>query len=457
MKMPLLLLAALAGGGLFLALNADDQAPASPHRLRRDRLRELVLKKEGGPALIVLRQGRAPREVFTPFKPDADFFYLTGSEAEGGALMLVARSGEPQRREVRDMLFMPACDKGAMQWTGYFPCSGEPDGKDPDDPAARTLRETGADAVREEGGLAAAIVSAARRLEIGAIYVAAEGSAPGEPLAANEWLARELRDRLPGLAFRDLNPLLTELRFVKDEREQGLIRRACAITSAAHRRIAKVLKGGMFEYELQGELEHEYLREGATGIAFPSIVASGPNGVVLHYESNRRKMEAGELVVVDIGSEFHHYASDLTRTYPVSGKFTARQRQIYNWVAQAQAEGFKFAKPGGSLTAMDKAARAFLKTKVCGDKPEMTCDKYFIHGIGHTVGLETHDRGYAQTLVPGAVVTNEPGIYIEHDPLAGGAPIGVRIEDTVLVTADGYENFSPSFHTAEEVESAMKR
>ncbi len=452
-----LLLAAgvVAGAGFLLAARADGKGAPNPYRARRDRLRESVLQKEGGTALVVLRQRKPYREEFQPFRPDADFYYLTGSESDGGALLLAAKAGEPGRREQRDTLFFPPCDRGAMQWTGFFLCSNDAGSEAEKELLERTKRETGAEAVRDEAGFAAAVARAARRLEARAIYVAGEGSEPGQPLAPNESLLRELRDHLGGIAVKDLNPLLTELRFVKDEGELGLIRRACAITTAAHARAAKALKPGMYEYELQGELEHEYLRQGATGIAFPSIVGAGPNGVTLHYEANRRKMEAGELVVVDIGSEYRHYASDLTRTYPVSGRFSPRQKQIYTWVHEAQAEAFKHAKPGSTLPEMDKAAHDYLKGKVCDDKGG-TCDKYFIHGVGHTVGLETHDRGHAQPLVANAVITNEPGIYLEHDPLSGGAPLGVRIEDTLVITATGYETLSPPYHSADEVEAAMR-
>ena len=452
----LLLLSLAAAASIFAALRADERKAPNRYRERRDRLAKMVLEKEkGAPALILLRQGRSWREEFNPYRPDANFFYLTGNESEGGGLLLLAKAGEPARNEKRDHLFFPKCDRGGMQWTGFFLCAGEPDGK-ADDPAQRALDESGAEAIHEESTLAETVIRMAKRQEIQTLYVAGEGTAPGEALGPNEALVNDLRARLPGLAIKNALPLLTEMRLVKDEDELAKIRRACAITTAAHQRVARTVKPGMYEYELQGWLELEYKLKGATGFAFPSIVGAGPNSVTLHYESNRSKMLDGQLVVVDIGSEYEHYASDLTRTYPVNGHFSARQRQIYTWVYEAQAAAFKAAKPGSTLVEMDRVAHDYLKGKSCGPKPEDNCNKYFIHGVGHTVGLETHDAGHAQTLQPGFVITNEPGIYIEHDALNGGAPVGVRIEDTLVITKDGYETLSPAYHSADEVEAAMR-
>ncbi len=435
-----------------------ESTPAKPatHRFRdrRDRLVKRVLEQEKGTALILLLGKTERGESFDALRPNANFYYLTGDETPGGALLLVANARSPLgRRDRRDILFFPACDKSAMQWTGYFLCAGEPDDKDAEDPAARTRRETGAETVLESSALDSALVNAARRQAAQAIYVITEGSALDEPLGPTEDLVNRFRQRLPGVTIRDLTPLLTEMRLVKDAGEIADIRKACAITTAAHQRVAKELKPGLYEYQLQAWLEFEYKFRGATGLAFPSIVGSGPNGVTLHYEKNERQMQPGELVVVDIGSEVNHYASDLTRTYPVGGKFSPRQKQIYNWVAEAQAEAFKLAKPGKSLDDMDKAAKDYLKGKVCGPDGK-TCDQYFIHGVGHTVGLEVHDAGHSETLKPGFVITNEPGIYIPDDPETH-LPIGVRIEDTLIITETGYESLSPSYHTADEVEAAM--
>ncbi len=431
-----------------------ETAPANRFRARRDRLVKMTLEQEKGNALILLLGKSEHGESYDPFRPNANFYYLTGDDTPGGALLLVAKAKPPQGpRDRRDMLFFPACDKSQMQWTGYFPCAGEPDEKDAQDPAARTRRETGAEAVLESDSLDSTLVTIARAQKAQALYVVTEGSALDEPLGPTEDLVNRFRQRLPAVAVRDLNPLLTEMRLVKDAGEIADIRKACAITTAAHQRVAKELKPGLYEYQLQAYLEFEYKFRGATGLAFPSIVGSGSNGTTLHYEKNERQMQPGELVVVDIGSEVNHYASDLTRTYPVSGKFSPRQKQIYTWVYEAQAEAFKMARPDSSLDAMNKAAKDYLKTKVCGPNGK-TCDQYFIHGVGHTVGLEVHDTGHSQTLKPGFVITNEPGIYIPDDPETH-LPIGVRIEDTLLITETGYETLSPPYHTADEVEAAM--
>lgn len=430
-----------------------ETTPANRFRERRDRLANMVFDREKGPALALMVHRRPNGESIEGFRPDPDFYYLTGQESAGGGLLLLANSGERKRREVRDQLFFPPCEKGPMQWDGFFYCAGEADEEKPDDSAALTKQRTGAEAVLALDKLETAARSAVARYGISSLYILAEGSSADGPPEANEYFISRLRERLPALNVKSLKPLLTEMRLVKDAGEIADIRKACDITIAAHQRVAKELKPGLYEYQLQAWLEFEYKFRGATALAFTSIVGSGPNSVILHYDQNRRQMQPGELVVVDIGSEFNHYASDLTRTYPVSGKFSPRQKQIYNWVAEAQAEAFKVARPGSSLDKMDKAARDYLKTKVCGPEGK-TCDKYFIHGVGHTIGLQVHDAGHSETFKPGFVVSNEPGIYIPDDPETH-LPIGVRIEDTLVITETGYESLSPSYHTADEVEAAM--
>ncbi|MEE9577401.1 MAG: Xaa-Pro peptidase family protein, partial [Gemmatimonadota bacterium] len=250
---------------------------------------------------------------------------------------------------------------------------------------------------------------------------------------------------------RDVEPVLAGLRLVKDDFEIAMLRRAIEITGAAHRAAMKAARPGMYEYELEAVIEFNFRLGGAERVGFPSIIGSGPNSVVLHYDKSRRGMEAGDLVVMDIGAEYSYYSADVTRTIPVSGRFTKRQREIYDLVLGAQEAGLKAVKPGNTLLDVDRAARSYLKehgAAACGAK---NCAEHFVHGVGHWLGMDVHDVGeYTVPLEAGMVLTVEPGIYLTDEE------IGVRIEDDVLVTESGYELLSgASPRDPDEIEALM--
>jgi Xaa-Pro aminopeptidase len=239
-----------------------------------------------------------------------------------------------------------------------------------------------------------------------------------------EWLP-ELR-----AALVDISPQVAAMRCLKDNDEIEAIQESIAITQLGQEAAAQAIKPGMFEAEVQASLEYVMIAAGARP-AFPSIVGSGINSTVLHYMENKREMEKGDLVVVDIGAEFNFYCADLTRTYPVSGTFTPRQKEIYSIVLETQQYIADIAQPGYWLSNKDHAdkslnhlARAFLEKKGYG--------QYFPHGIGHYLGLDVHDVGdYSQPLQEGDVITIEPGIYIPQEKL------GVRIEDNYWIVKGG--------------------
>jgi Xaa-Pro aminopeptidase len=233
-------------------------------------------------------------------------------------------------------------------------------------------------------------------------------------------------DRSYGCKVNDLHGTLGRMREVKAADELQLMRRGIEHTAAGHARILEVLRPGMREFELKDAVEDAFRRSGSRHVAYESIVGSGANGAVLHYPKDDRAMRAGELVVVDAGAEEQYYATDVTRTYPVNGKFTSEQREIYDLVLRAQAAGIAAARPGVTTRAIDQAVRKVIDDAGYHDA--------FIHGCCHFVGLEVHDVGdYEAPLPAGAVLTIEPGIYL---PQRG---FGVRIEDEVLITATGAE------------------
>ena len=249
---------------------------------------------------------------------------------------------------------------------------------------------------------------------------------------------------------RDLAPLVHYLRRFKSEYEIDLIYKAIQITSIAHESAAQVIFPGRFEYEVQAIIESVFTQAGAMGPAFPSIIASGKNSTIIHYTKRDKKLEKGDLVVVDIGAEYDYYAADLTRTYPVSGKFTKRQLEIYNIVLQAQAYIESVAKPGMFLNNPKDVEKSLnhLAIQFFANKK---LDKYFAHGIGHFLGLDVHDvSDNIYPISPGDVFTIEPGLYIPEEDL------GIRIEDDYLMTDKGVICLSYQLpRKAEEIEKLM--
>ncbi len=405
------------GAGVALAVPGEPIQLPAPNLLeaRRGRLAEAI--GDG----VVLLPGAAAKSIEGDYPQDSDFrqennfLYLTGVETADAWLVLVASDGRPQG----EILFIPERDPAQEMWTGRKPSFGEASGISGirDVRAAETFRETALGALLKDAGVAA-------------IYV------PLNPKT------RQNADLL-SLVFdghaevRDVEPVLAGLRLVKDDFEIAMLRRAIEITGAAQRAAMKAARPGMYEYELEAVIEFNFRLGGAERVGFPSIVGSGPNSVVLHYDKSRRAMEAGDLVVMDIGAEYSYYSADVTRTIPVSGRFTKRQREIYDLVLGAQEAGLKAVKPGNTLLDVDRAARSYLKehgAAACGAK---NCAEHFVHGVGHWLGMDVHDVGeYAVPLEPGMVLTVEPGIYLIDEE------IGVRIEDDVLVTESGYELLS---------------
>jgi Xaa-Pro aminopeptidase len=285
-------------------------------------------------------------------------------------------------------------------------------------------------------------------------------------------------------AFHDLLPLLDEMRLIKDAEELATMLRAGEISGHAHARAMRAARPGLHEYALEAELLYEFRRNGAQFPAYTPIVASGPNACVLHYSVNDRLMQDGELVLIDAGCELDGYASDITRTFPVNGRFSPAQRRLYELVLAAQEAGLKAIAPGRPYSAFHEAALRVLvqgmldlgliPAGLYADVDEAIAGKahlpFYMHGTGHWLGMDVHDVGAyrdlahpdkpSRHLVPGMVLTVEPGIYVRP---AEGVPeeywhIGIRIEDDVVVTGDGYRILTSSApKTVEEIEALVGR
>jgi Xaa-Pro aminopeptidase len=264
------------------------------------------------------------------------------------------------------------------------------------------------------------------------------------------------------------------MRLTKDAQELKLMRRAGAISGAAHRRAMAHTRPGMFEYQVEAELVHEFLRQGAQAVAYSSIVASGPNACVLHYRDNNRQMNDGDLLLIDAGCEFQGYASDITRTFPVNGRFEGPQKAVYELVLAAQLECIAAVKPGAPFhdyhhVAERVLAQGFIDLGLLAGSLDGVLEsgsykQFYMHRAGHWLGMDVHDAGLYQVhgesmrLAPGMVLTVEPGAYIRP---ADNVPeafwnIGVRIEDDVLVTAEGVDNLTAATpKSVEDVERAI--
>jgi len=420
----------LAGSMRQAETSGDDflaNQPKSEFRERRKRLTEKV--KDG---VIVL--GGAYEEDFGEvgrFRQKNDIMYLTGVQTPAAYLVLVPQALLPEK-PAQEVLFIPARNLVRERWTGVQVGPGAEAAKmfgmaevAGSDTFQQRLREILSSLPRKAGQSPVKLYTVLP-------------SGPAAELSRERYFVDSLRRQFPEARIENLSPVIAELRKIKSEAEVRLMQKAVDITGEAHRDTARAIKPGVFEYEVQAALEYTFIRNGAERPGFPSIVGSGIYSTILHYNENRKKIEAGDTVVVDIGAEYSYYTADITRTYPASGKFTPRQREIYQLVLDAQRACEKAFKPGQmSMHQLGEVASEVMRKSPLRDKAGNTLDRYFIHGLGHWLGMDVHDVGsYDGPLPPGSIITIEPGIYIPEERL------GVRIEDDYLVTASGLVKLS---------------
>jgi Xaa-Pro aminopeptidase len=334
-----------------------------------------------------------------------DFYYLTGVDEPGAALLL-----DPAGVDA-EVLFLRPLDVEAERWDGERELL----------PSQAMELATGITTLRRTSSIPRALLRACAHGGLNFVGEFEPGPAPKPKVMS---LYADAVERSYGCEVKDHHGLLSKLREAKDADEVKLLRQAITHTGAGHARILDVLHAGLREFELKDAVEAAFRASGSRHVAYESIVGSGPNGAVLHYPKDDRVMKDGELVVVDAAAEAEFYASDVTRTYPVGGKFSPEQREVYELVLKAQAAGIAAAKAGATVRAVEKAVRKVIDEGGYHDA--------YLHGCCHFVGLEVHDAGdYEAPLVPGAVLTVEPGVYL---PQRG---FGVRIEDEVLVLPNG--------------------
>jgi Xaa-Pro aminopeptidase len=409
-----------------------------PFHARRRRLAEQL-----GDAVAVI--ANAPervrnRDTLHPYRFDSYFYYLTGFEEPESALVLIG--GQTPRA----ILFCRTKDPDKEVWDGF---RWGPE-------AAR--EQFGFDEARAIGDLDEAMPDLLS--DRPALYCAV-GADPAWDARVIGWINAVRAKARSGVAapeeIRDVRALLDEMRLVKDAQEIAVMRRAAAISCGAHRRAMAFARPGVYEYEVEAELIHEFRRRGAQDLAYSPIVAAGANACVLHYASDRGRLRDGDLLLIDAGCELDGYASDITRTFPVSGAFSAAQREIYELVLAMQAAALQTVKPGTAWdaphrAALDVLAQGLIDLGLVSGTAQEVLEKeaykpFYMHRTGHWLGLDVHDAGDYKRggdwrpLEPGMTFTVEPGCYVRP---AEGVPerywnTGVRIEDDVLVTEGGHE------------------
>ena len=422
----------LAGFLLLIAAPASPSSSRLRDESRERRLAYLARIKEG--VTLIFNQDH---EDLNEYVPDKNFYYLTGCAEPGAVLLLISGEVEPQ-----ETLFLANRDRKQERWTGPRMT-----------PNRETARQLGIQRVLSLDKLPAELARWARpNVKVYANLPPRSHTEPTAKCCPEPWV--RLCRWFPDGEILDAGPKVAFLRMKKSEFELGKLRQAIEITIAGHRHALRSIRPGRFEYQVEAAIEYQFRSRGATRPAFPSIVGSGPNATILHYAQNNRRMRSGDLVLIDVGAEFAGYSSDLTRTYPVSGRFTPRQKQIYNVVLAAQEAALKQVRPGVKFDTSGPIHQAALQTidSHGRDLQGGSLGRYFIHGTGHHLGLDVHDPVSARgrPLEAGMVITIEPGIYIPEEEL------GIRIEDDVLVTEDGYQLLSQGLpRKAEEIERMM--
>jgi Xaa-Pro aminopeptidase len=427
----------------FLPSNAFERQPNADYRARRE---ALAKKVTGVVVLFSAVESDGPNDLYG-FRQDDNFYYLTGNSEPGIALLIapaVEAKGNVAARAYSEILFLPARNLVQEKWTG--PKLG------PENPDAPKI--TGFDRVED----IAKLPDDAVKLAAGALHpvIYTDVPAPGETSPSFGPIAF-VKSVNSFVGFHDVKSALESIRTFKDAGEAALLKKAVDASVAAHFSAFKAVKPNVTEREIASLLQYEWGKRGCERPAYAPIVGSGYFSTVLHYSENSQTMKAGDVVVIDAAGEYGMYAADITRTLPVNGRFTARQREIYDIVLGAQQAAIAAFVSGKSTlgkndeTSLYKVANDYIKTHG-KDLHGQPLDKYFIHGLSHYIGLNVHDANdYNVPLGPGSAFTIEPGIYIPEENL------GVRIEDDFLVGEDGkLINLSGALPTkAEDIEKAM--
>ena len=389
---------------------------------------------------------------FYPFRQQSDFFYLTGINEENAFLLIAPDYPDESLREV---LFIEPYNEVKVTWQGEM---------------------LNAKQASELSGIKTVKDSDAFWMTLNDIVY----SGYGDTIFLNNYeypkyeclvetiqqrFNKQVKERYPMHQYGRTAPILNALRMIKSNDELAVTQQACDITAKAFRRCLETVKPSMYEYEVQAEIEYIFKQNNATGHAYAPIIAGGKNACCLHYSKNQSQLRDGDLLLFDIGCEYQNYSSDLSRTIPVNGKFTDRQKQCYNAVLRVMKEITKLYRPGGCINEINETTHQlmgqemiqlglFTAEDVKSQDPKAPLErKYLMHGMSHHIGLDVHDSiDKFKPFEPGMILTCEPGIYIREEG------IGIRIENDLLITKGDPVNLFEGLPTEiEEIEAAMQR
>jgi Xaa-Pro aminopeptidase len=435
----------------LLPAAAQQRREREPNSVYAERRAKLAANIDG-PIVLLGLTGREEDAQTYIFAQDENFYYLTGHNEEGAGLILLPPNGSKAKKDdwdgPREIFFLPPKNPSKERWDGLRMSPGDPG----------IEARTGFTLVKPYPELRATVEKLAKiypSFYTVLPYEHENGSYPHEKETV-DWL----KLAAPQANIKDIRTNITDLRAIKSPTEIALLRQAIDLSLDAHFAAMKMIHPGLFEYQVAAKMVYVHAMGGSEAEAYAPIVGTGINSTALHYDKLSRKIEDGDVVLMDVAAQYGGYAADITRTVPANGKYTPRQREIYEIVLGAQNAAMAAIHPGANLGCREKRdkkdtlfaiAYNYINThgKDLHGKP---LGQYFIHGLGHSIGLNVHDPGLegCKPLAPGMIVTMEPGIYIPEENL------GVRIEDDVLVTDTGYELLSQRLpRDPDEIEKIM--
>lgn len=391
-------------------------------------------------SMAIFFAGQAPyksADETYPFTPNRNFYYLTGIDEEKIIMMIVNINGK-----ISEILFIQESDPVMAKWVGET--ISEDEAKD----------VSGIEDIRFLKDFESTVASYFDRFNMQNVYLDLERQEFNIMKTPSQSFAKELVERYPYIRIKNIYHDIALLRTIKREEEIELIKKAIDITYDGIKEMWSNAKPGMKEYEVEAYFNYVLKKNGVKDFAFPTIAATGKNATILHYVDNDTTTEDGDLMLLDLGAQYKYYNGDISRTFPINGKFTERQKEVYNIVLEANEAVMKAVKPGVTTSELQDITKKVLADgckKIGLIKDDSELDKYYFHSVAHPLGLDTHDVGSRNIeLKPGMIITDEPGLYIEEEG------IGVRIEDDILVTEDGYVNLSAHIiKSVEDIEEFM--
>jgi Xaa-Pro aminopeptidase len=424
---------------------AQERREREPNSVYAERRAKLAGQADA-PIVLWGYTGREEASLRYVFAQEENFYYLTGHNEEGAALLLMPASNQPGETSgdaPREVLYLPPKDPQSEKWNGVRMSASDPG----------IEAQTGFAAVRPFAELHANVEKLAKTYSSFYTILPYEREGGGYPHEKQvvDWLQMVAPRAQP----KDIRGKIAAQRQVKSRGELAFLQKAIDLSLDAQLEAMKMMRAGLYEYQVAAKMVEVHAMGGSEAEGYSPIVGAGPNSTVLHYDKLSRKMEDGDVVVLDVGAQYSGYSADITRTLPANGKFTARQREIYGIVLGAQNAAMAALKPGMDLCrkgdkSVDKISRDYINSHG-QDLHGKPLGPYYIHGLGHNIGLNVHDPGEScKPLQAGMVVTMEPGIYIPEENL------GVRIEDDVLITDTGYKLLSERLpRDPDEIEKIM--